>query len=184
MPSDSSRADLLGVARDVLASNGFNVKSEPLEGTTSDWVLAESDLFIVAVAAAGDLQGLREVESFAAPELIERISTQGSGGKRWDAYLVLVTNRAATQPDDARALVDMEYDTRGVRRLVEVAVEPTMDDLRRVLRPFMPLPPAAEEGATDAFADLTEQLVLNGVVEGDASRIVAAWQTKGNLDDV
>ncbi len=85
---------------------------------------------------------------------------------------------------DASQLVDMEYDTRGVRRLIAVAVEPTDDDIRRVLRPFIPLPPPAPGGLSDAFTDLREQLVLNGVGDEDARRVVSAFQVKGHLRDV
>lgn len=178
-----NQGDLLDAASEVLQGNGFEVKSEGLRGTSFDWVLAESDLFVVAVTAAQDLAGLREVESFAVPELLERVAKSEAGAKRWDAYLVLVTSTEATEPDDARALVDIEHDTRGVRRLVEVALEPTPDELRRVLRPFMPLPPAAEEGLASAFDDLEEQLVVNGVAADAAHRVVAVWQDRGHLNE-
>jgi len=182
---DSSGARLLAEAAGLLRENGFAVRSERLDRADIAWVLAESDLFIVAVAAARDLADLRRVESFAAPELVGRLGTSdGVGGKRWDAYLVLVSSRALEEPAAARDLVDMEYDTHGVRRLVSVAVEPTKDDLRRVLRPFIPLPPPTPGGLNDAFEDLHEQLVVNGVEAPEAQRVVAAFQDRGHLDDV
>jgi hypothetical protein len=176
---------LLAIASDVLRQNEFSVMSEHLHGADTGWVLAENDLFIVAVAAGPDLDELRRVESFAAPELIERLSqSEGVGGKRWDAYLVLIASSTIDAPDDAKELVAIEYNTRGVRRLVAVGVEPTEEDVRRVLRPFMPLPPPLPGGLSDAFQDLSEQLVLNGVESEDAHRTVAAFQDRGHLNDV
>ncbi len=176
---------LLAIASAVLRHNKFSVMSEHLHGADTGWVLAENDLFIVAVAAGPDLDELRRVESFAAPELIERLSqSEGVGGKRWDAYLVLIASSTIDAPADAKELVAIEYNTRGVRRLVAVGVEPTEEDVRRVLRPFMPLPVPPPGGLSDAFQDLSEQLVLNGVESEDAQRMVAAFQDRGHLNDV
>lgn len=176
---------LLAAAGSVLRQNRFDVQQEALQGAGAGWLLAESELFIVAVAAAENLEELREVESFAAPELVERLrSAERLGGKRWDAYLVLMASLSADAPEDARQLVDIEYNTRGVRRLVAVAVEPTEDDLRRVLRPFISLPAPVSGGLSDAFADLEQQLVINGVDEVEAHRVVVAFQEKGHLSDV
>ena len=147
--------------------------------------LAESELFIVAVVAASTLAELRQIESLAAPELIGRLGgSAGIGGKRWDAYLVLICGQDADEPEEARAVVDIQYDTLGVRRLVAVGVEPTSNDLRGVLRPFLPLPRASPESLVDAFDGLEEQLVLNGVDEIEARHIVAAFQDRGHLNDV
>ncbi len=185
MPDGGRSRHLLAAASSILRQNHFDVQSESLEGAETGWLLAESELFIVAVAAAEDLRGLREVEAFAVPELIERLrSAEGVGGKRWDAYLVLMSSLGTDDPGDARQLVEIEYNTRGVRRLVALAVEPTDDDIRRVLRPFVGLPAPAHGGLADAFTDLEEQLVLNGVDEADAHRIVVAFQDKGHLNDV
>jgi hypothetical protein len=184
-PGVHDPAELLATATDVLRQQGFTVTTESLDGVETGWALAESELFILAVAAARDLEGLRQVESLAAPELIGRLGpSAGIGGKRWDAYLVLICGEDADTPDEARALVDIQYDTLGVRRLVAVGVEPTGEDIRGVLRPFLPLPPPSPEGLTDAFEGLQEQLVLNGVDESESQRIVAAFQDRGHLNDV
>ncbi len=176
---------LLSTASSVLRQNGFAVMAEHLHEADSGWVLAESDLFIVAVVAGPDLDELRRLESFAAPELINRlIHTEGVGGKRWDAYLVLLARRAGDAADEAPELVAIEYNTRGVRRLVAVGVDATEENVRRVLRPFMPLPPPTPGGLADAFQDLTEQLAVNGVDADDARRMVAAFQDRGHLNDV
>lgn len=177
--------DLLAVARNVLRQNNFDVRAEALSGAATGWLLAESELFIVAVAAARNLEELRTVEAFAAPELLGRLSSaQDIGGKRWDAYLVLISSLGSEGAGDARQLVDMEYDTRGVRRLVAVAVQPTDEDLRRVLRPFIALPAPPAAGIADAFADLQEQLIVNGVQEDEARRVVTTFSERGHLDDV
>lgn len=176
---------LLTQAGTVLRANGFSVTAEHLVEADSGWVLAENELFIVAVVAGSDLLELRRLESFAVPELIDRLKrAEGVGGKRWDAYLVLLGRRAGDASDEARHLVAIEYNTRGVRRLVAVGVEPTEESVRGVLRPFMPLPPPTPGGLADALQDLAEQLTLNGVEPDDAHRMVAAFQDTGHLSDV
>lgn len=185
MPQLGHSQRLLATAGSVLRQNTFTVQSEALEGAEAGWLLAESELFILAIAAAENLAGLREVEAFAAPELLQRLkSTPSLGAKRWDAYLVLMATLGADEDTDAEQLIDIEYNTRGVRRLVAVAVEPTEDDLRRVLRPFLALPAPDPGGLSDAFAELREQLVINGVDEAEANRAVVAFEQKGHLNDV
>lgn len=178
-------ADLLATATTILRQHEFAVSTESLQGVEQGWALAESELFVIAVATAPDLKGLRDVESVAAPELIGRLgANEALGGKRWDAYLVLICSEGADRPAEARTLADIEYDTHGVRRLVAVGVEPTSEDIRRVLRPFLPLPPPSPEGLAGAFEGLQEQLVLNGVADAEARRIVAAFQDRGDLSHV
>lgn len=181
----SAAEEMLTTASALLRQSGFAVMKEHLHGASAGWVLAESDLFIVAVVAAEDLRDLREVESFAAPELIQRIEqADGVGGKRWDAYLVLLASRDAKAHEDARELVTIGYDTRGMRRMVAVGVEPTKTNISNVLRPFLPLPEPPSGGLSDAFRDLSEQLILNGIDDEDARRVVAAFQDRGHLNDV
>jgi hypothetical protein len=88
------------------------------------------------------------------------------------------------EPEDARELVNIEYDTHGVRRLVASAVDATEDDIRRVLRPFIPLPAPSGEGLKDAFSELREQLVLNGIDRNDAREFVEAFRDREHLNDL
>lgn len=185
MATSGRSSSLLAAAGSVLRQHQFDVQQEALHGSGASWLLAESELFIIAVAAAEDLKDLLEVESFAAPELVGRLrAAEGLGGKRWDAYLVLIASLQADTAEDARQLADTEYNTREVRRLVSVAVEPTEDDIRRVLRPFIGLPAPTPGGASDTFSELEQQLVVNGFDTVEAHKIVAAFQEKGHLGDV
>lgn len=176
-------SSLLSEAARVLQGNDFAVVSELLEGTEAEtqWVLAESDLFIIAVVAAQDLSELRKVEAWAAPGLVERITQRQAGSKRWDAYLVLMT-QGTVDDDDARKLVDLEYDTKGVRRVVAVDMEPTNADVRRVLQPFLPLGEHSGAELQDAFRDLEDQLVVHGVDSTEAQEMVAMFRSQGDLE--
>lgn len=185
MTDVEGQPDLLAAATALLKANGFDVVNEPLAGAGAGWVLAESDLFVVAVAAAGDFDGLRHLESLAAPELLKRLNaTTDLGAKRWDAYLVLMASRELDEAADATFAADMTYDTRGLRRLVAASVQPTDEGLRRVLRPFMPLPTPAPQGLPDPYQDLEEQLVVNGVGSEQAHLVVTAFRNQGHLEDV
>ncbi len=180
----ASALDLLEVASRVLAGNGFTVATEVLDVSSTPWLLAENDLFIVSVAAGLAMEDLRRIEPVAAQALLDRVASSAAGTKRWDAYLVLIAPQRADNAVHARQLIDLQYDTRGLRRLVALDVQPTNEDVKRVLRPFIPLPPTQPDTVDDAFNDLREQLVVNGVTRSEAERMVNAFLDRGNLEDV
>lgn len=105
------------------------------------------------------------------------------GAKRWDAYLVVLSEELVDDPDEARQLVELQYDMRGVRRLVATGVTDRALVVE-ALRPFLPLPRPIPGGLSDALTDMVDQLTLNGIEQARAERYVAAFGETGNLDDV
>jgi hypothetical protein len=114
---------------------------------------------------------------------VERIATPSVGAKKWDAYLVLLAEEIIDDPVQTRQLVELQYNTRGVRRLVATGVSDRAS-IAYVLRPFLPLPRPVPGGLSDSLSGLTDQLVLNGIERDKAERYVAAFAQTGNLDDV
>jgi hypothetical protein len=188
MASDPREAELLEAAGVVLARAGFKVRIEPLGEEGFTWLLAEDDLFAIAVLAGSSLAELREIETEASGEILDRLGGMKGGPKRWDVYLVFLTPQRWTSVDD-RERMEFAYDTRGIRRLIgaQVVAEEgggIEDPVEGVLRPFLPLVEPIGTGVNDLDLALGDALVLNGVDEERASAYVEAFRARGHLDDV
>lgn len=174
---------LLDAADSLLTDAGFTTRRGVFSSAMAPCLLAEDEFFVVVVIASPTLEETRRVESFAAAELLERVLNVGVGAKRWDAYLVLLAEEVVDDVEHGREVVELQYNTRGVRRLVATGVS-DRDSLARALRPFLPLPQPAPGGLSDALSDLTEQLVVNGIDRAHAARYVSAFDQTASLDDV
>lgn len=178
-----SESPLLRDAEAVLGDMGFETRHEAIPDAAAAWLLAENEFFVIAVVTAPTLSEARRIEAFAAAELVRRVSSLDLGGKRWDAYLVILCEELVSDPDETRELVALQYDMRGIRRLVATGVTdrgPVAD----ALRPFLPLPPAMPGGLSDASSALVDQLALNGIERDKAEQYVAVFAETGGLDEV
>lgn len=174
---------LVALARRVLATRGFRVDETGLPGLgDTPWVLAESELFILGVVAGRGLQDLQVLESHAAAALGELVGRSNLGSKRWDAYLVLLAS-GDSEKRGQRAVVDLQYNTRALRRIVALGVSPDEESVRAALSTFMPLPEPRAGGITSAFDELIEQLVVNGIARERAVEAVAMHRSDGAGDD-
>jgi hypothetical protein len=174
---------LLNDAESVLIDAGFSTRRGVFASADAPCLFAEDEFFVVAVVASRTLEEARRIESFAAAELLEQVGPARVGAKRWDAYLVLLAEEVIDDVEQGRDLVELQYNTRGVRRLVATGVG-DRDSLTIALRPFLPLPQPVPGGLSDALSDLTDQLVINGVDRENAARYVGAFEQSGSLDDV
>lgn len=182
--------DLLEAAHRVLERAGFAVRREALADSGHDWVVAENDLFALGLVAGLTLESLEPIESIATHALVTRLGATRASAKRWDAYLVLMTPQP-WEEIDSRDRVELTHNTRGVRRLVGAELVPSEDegsDLEQVvagtLRTFLPLGDPLGGNLVNLDDGLVEALVLNGIRRDDAQRYVAAFWTRGTLEDV
>ena len=185
--SNTSFSDniLLQEADALLKDTGFSTCRGALALASSEvpWLLAEDRFFILAVIAFQTLLEAQQVEPFAARELLERLASSDIGAKRWDVYLVLLAEQDLKTPQQTREVIDLQYNTHGIRRLVATNVADRAA-LRVALRSFLPLPPVSPDGLGDALEELSDQLNLNGISEDAARRYVAAFAQSGDLDDI
>lgn len=185
----ANRAEqLLRVAGLVLERAGFIARIGPFGPESHLWLLAENDLFAIAVLAGESLADLRKIESHASRELLERLGGRDGGAKRWDVYLVFLTPQRWTAVDDLERM-EFEYDTRGIRRLIGAQLVPDEggnieDPVEGALRPFLPLVEPMGDGLEDLDKALEAALVLNGVDKDQAPRYVNAFRARGDLEDV
>jgi hypothetical protein len=173
------------IARDILTEAGYAVRAEPIPGTKDEWLLAENDLFALALVAGKDTRRLRELDSLVAPHLIEQMDSRTVGAKRWDLYLVLLSAMGSEQAG-APELVELQYDTKGLRRVVAVDIDVgagNIEDMTRALQPFLPLPDVPRAGLTDALLEMVDQLEVNGIDRSAATKYVNRFSDTGGLDD-
>jgi hypothetical protein len=182
MSSTFSESPLLRDADATLTDAGFLTRVEAIPQAESSWLLAENEFFVIAIVAAPTLDEAKRIEAFASAELLQRTSSLDVGGKLWDAYLVILCEELVVDPEAMRQLVAMQYDMRGVRRLVATSVT-DRGPVVEALRSFLPLPPPMPGGLSDVFAALIDQLDLNGVDREDAGHYVTVFAETGSLDE-
>lgn len=182
-PSLRTDDELLGLGRAVLAGQGFHVESVS-EGI--DLVLAENRYFVVAVAAMSTTRELILAEPLAFDALTQRIESVHLGPKKWDTYLVLLTQEKSSEDDDiTRDLYAINYDTSRSRRIAHTGVDPSLEAVGLALAPFVePETSIAGPAHADPFNSLLRALVSRGIDHGLAQRAITAFEQGATLDDV
>lgn len=179
----SSDRELIALAQSVLSSEQYVI--EDVEDGIR-LLLAENRYFVVGLVATPTLDELLLAEALGETALMNRMKTANPGPKRWDAYLVLLTQEKS--PDDshtARQLFSINYDTSAVRRIAHTGVAPTVAAVREALTPFVaPVHLDAREVGTDAFGLMVESLAARGVARGLADRAVNAFRQGADLNDL
>lgn len=187
MNSDSASArsddELLRITKAVLSEQAFHV--ETVSGAI-DLILAENSYFVVAVAAMNTIRDLILAEPLAFEALTQRIESAALGPKKWDTYLVLLTQEKSAEADDVtRDLYAINYDTSRLRRIAHTGVDPTPEAVSHALAPFVaPVTSTTPAASADALDSLLRALVSRGVDEELAQRAITAFEQGATLDDV
>lgn len=178
-----SDEDLLNIAKTVLSEQGFHIES--VSGNV-DLILAENSYFVVAVAAMNTTRDLILAEAVAFNALAERIESVSLGPKKWDTYLVLLTQEKSAEDDEVtRDLYSINYDTSRLRRIAHTGVDATPEAVSHALAPFVePAASAASAAQDDALDSLLRVLITRGVDRELARRAITAFEQGASLDDV
>ncbi|MET4428635.1 hypothetical protein [Mycolicibacterium sp. 624] len=179
----TSDAELLHIARSVLAEEGYSIESL---ASGIDLVLAENPYFVVAVAAVNTIQELLLIGGIAEASLAERLNVSTIGPKKWDAYLVLLTQERSPEDDaTTRDLYAINYDTARLRRIAHTGVDATPEAVAHALAPFVaPMEASSTEILQDPFAAFVDALATRGVPREFANRAASAFEQGASLDDV
>lgn len=182
-PDARSDEELLHLTRSVLLDQDFHV--ETVKGRV-DLILAENRYFVVAIAAVSTIRDLVLAEPVAFETLAQRIESAVLGPKKWDTYLVLLTQEKSAEDDDVtRALYAINYDTTRLRRIAHTGVDPTREAISHALAPFVePATSTTSDTQADALSSLMRSLALHGANEELAQRAIAAFEQGATLDDV
>jgi len=174
--------ELLRVAEQTLQEMQFT--TEPARIQDIPCLLAENELFILAVVSTADVVGLAEVDEAMSLHFASEVAAADVAEKQWDVYLVLLTS-GHLPPDQSDMLYRLSYNTHYLRRLVRTDVVPTPAGLRSALRSFALMP--EHTGTTDvgdALNDLEGALREHGVPPDTAQRAIASFRATGEVDDV
>jgi hypothetical protein len=175
-PSLEADGELMSLAESVLDTEGYELEiraQAPLPV-----LFAENSFFLLAVVTLATISELLVAEPIASSVLSDRLSEVDVGPKRWDVYLVLLTQERLTEGSDAtRTLFEINHDTSRVRRIAHSGVSPTLAGVRLALNPFLAPIALEDPAATDEPLEmLTEALVEHGVDRSIASRVVQAFR--------
>ncbi len=174
---------LLVVARRILERHRFRVQEQRLEELEEvGWLLAESEYFVLGVAAGQTLDDLLLLEGYVADALGQLLQASQLGAKRWDSYVVLLASAGVEQrgqPD----VVRLQYNTRSLRRLVALGTAAHEEAVTAALATFLPLPEPPTGGLRPPFDELVEQLVLNGVGAEQARAAVANYRASNGIHE-
>jgi len=175
--------NLLGTAAMILRNSGYVTKLITVPELTASLLLAENQNFLLASAAAPTLAEMLRMEKSASIEVANLVARAVAGPKQLDTYLVLLTpDQSPEDKQTVAALFAINYNTRYLRRLVNVGISPTEDSLRRALKTFLP-PPRVTEFAkeSDPLAHLEKELLRHGITIDDAADAVASFRATGLL---
>jgi hypothetical protein len=183
LPTVRSDEELLRLSHAVLSHHGFHVETIK-QGI--GLILAENAYFVVAVAATNTIPDLILAESVAFDAIAQRLDSATLGPKKWDTYLVLLTQDKSSEDDDmTRALYAINYDTSRLRRIAHTGVDATPEAVGHALAPFVtPDAPATSVRQTDPVDSLLRALISRGVDEDLAHRAITAFEQGAALDDV
>ncbi len=147
----------LALARSILTDERYVV--EAIDGDIP-LLLAENRYFVVGVAATSTIAQLLVAESVAEGMISSRLISSNPGPKRWDAYLILLTQeRSPETGETTRDLFNINYDTAGLRRIAHTGVDATLAAVRNALTPFVsPIKLDDPSISIDAFTAFVEAL--------------------------
>ncbi len=176
--------DHLRIAEDILRRAGFATSWLALSGS-SRVLVGEDDYFVLGVVAAATLKGLLAAEEVISIAFVNRLAEAAAGPKQWDAYLVLMTPEAPSKSrEGASELVALNYDTRYLRRLAHVGVQPARESIEQALRPFLPLPLGGDlESAVDPLKLLQDELPHFGISPKQAAQAISSYRLTGAIED-
>lgn len=183
-PPARSDDEILRITKAAMSAQGFQVETIN-EGI--DLVLAENNYFVVAVAAMNTIRDLILAEPVALEVLSQRIASAALGPKKWDTYLVLLTQEKSAEDDDVtRDLYAINYDTSRLRRIAHTGVDPTLEAVGHALAPFAEPVTSTTDADTqaDALDSLLSALISRGVDDDLAQRAITAFEQGATLNDV
>jgi hypothetical protein len=173
----------MALARSVLVEEGYAI--EEVAGDLA-LLLAENPFFLVGVSATPTIAQLLIAQPLAEAAISDRLAVSDPGPKRWDAYLILLTQeRSLENKQTTRILFDINYDTSNLRRIAHAGVQATLMAVREALTPFVaPIELDDPSIARDPFDAMMETLAARGVDRDLASRAIAGFRQGVPLGDV
>jgi hypothetical protein len=168
--------ELLANATKILETHGYKrVNLDITENwQTSNVRLFEDDYSIVAVVVHDTWGDLSSKWADAQASLVELLSkyTTSYDPKSWEGYLILLTPSPVTKQGRLE-LTRIRYDVSRVRKLVATGDDiKTLDDVRQVLLPLLPLQVETIKGVGESVLDMLPKLLSTRGLAAEAVEVV------------
>jgi hypothetical protein len=149
-------------------------------------LLAENAYFLVGVVATSTISQLLAAEGLAEAAISDRLANENVGPKKWDAYLMLVTQELSPETSSVtKGLFEINYDTSRLRRIAHAGVAPSNAAMRSVLAPFIAPMELTDPTITEnPFQSMIRALASNGVERQFAQRAIDAFEQGVPLGNV
>ncbi len=165
-------------AADMLRDAGYLVSPRQMDGSDKPLLVAESP-YALAVLVAGDRwSDVGDTVDAAQVALANWSSRDDTSSRRWDLYVVVLLRHWPETPEEGAAIEQAEANTELARKIVRSHVA-DVDDLRRALRPLLPLSPVGHVALPDLPATLEERLRVHGIEPELAASAVAGFLQGG-----
>lgn len=168
----------LQAAADLLREAGYVAAPRPLEGVEIPLVVAESPYALGVLVAGERWTDVEETVDAAQVALANWSSRDDASSRRWDLYVVILLRHWPETPQEGAAIEQAEANTELARKIVRSHVVDD-DDLRRALRPLLPLVPVGRVAMPDVSVALEERLRVHGIEPQLAASVVAGFLQSG-----
>lgn len=172
---------LIVLARDVLAAAGFTVTTLRLHEIDVAVVAVENAYSLAAILAGDDWSHIRPWIGPVDVAFSNWAVQQEPTGKRWDLYLICLTQEGLSSPAQYAQAERFEADTRRVRKFVRDGVLPERLDVERALSPLLPLEFGTGPVVADPLRALEAKLRTRGVSAEAATTAVQAFIETGEV---
>lgn len=180
MSEDARSSRLLPLAALMLRSHDYTTRSAVVDRDIP-LLLAENDYFALGVTEFQSPRELPTVAESAAAALASYVS-DSAGAKRWDFYLVLLSQASLAESAMPEAVTTIVYNTTLFRRVVKWNLEPSEESVARALRSFLPLTAAQAGVAANPLERLRDRLPTYGLSEAMTAQTIEQFRASGVHD--
>lgn len=170
----------LQAATDLLREAGYVTSPRLLDGVEVPLVVAESPYALGVLIAGERWADVHENVDAAEVALANWSSRDDASSRRWDVYVVIILRRWPETAEEGAAIEQAEANTELARKIVRSHVVDD-DDLRRALRPLLPLVPVGRAAMPDVSVALEERLRVHGIEPQLAASAVAGFLQSGGV---
>jgi hypothetical protein len=162
----------------ILEEAGHAVSVRALDGLDDPALVVESPYVLAILLAAERWNDAETTVAAAQVALANWATALDDSPRRWDLYVVTLLRGWPETPEEGASIEQAESSTELARKVVRSNVN-SEDDVRRALRPLLPLRPVGRAALPDVSVALEERLRIHGI-EGDlAAAAVSGFLQSG-----
>jgi hypothetical protein len=175
----ASIAEINSKGQDILEGAGYDVRALHLNCASQAGLVAENQYFALAFQPFSMWSELVENAGVAELELCAGMSS-ASSSKVWDMYLLLACQEKLSTQDQYDQLVQLQYNTRRMRKMVMPGIGETLDRVELLFKPFLSITRLEVIAANrDPIRALADNLIAKGNPPDLVQRCVVLFEEGG-----